>query len=341
MIPEEKPRGSRQLAALIVVLGLVTAGAVLFLASPNSVRLEDPPKPNGYDLFLKAVAAHQDAAPESDQASLEALATHVRRNTNALALAREGLRQKCLAPVGGHATNSAAMLSQLASLKALALTFRAEGRMLERQSNYVGAARSYLDTIRFGHEVGRGAQIDMLVGLAAEAIGVSSMAKIVETIPPAECASLAGQLLEGDAGRDSFETIARREKALIPLFAPSLTQRFGMWWMRRPMEAARQKAAAKLKYVSADVRLLACALAARAASEEAKKPVLDASELVPKWLRAIPQDPFSGQPLKSKAGPKGIEFYSVGSDGQDDNGKHAGKKAAGGDWFLGDKRPAE
>jgi hypothetical protein len=43
--------------------------------------------------------------------------------------------------------------------------------------------------------------------------------------------------------------------------------------------------------------------------------------LVPKYLSAVPVDPFDGKPLRYKKGtPKGYAVYSVGFDRQDDNG---------------------
>lgn len=47
------------------------------------------------------------------------------------------------------------------------------------------------------------------------------------------------------------------------------------------------------------------------------------SQLVPQYLKAIPADPFSWQPLRyKKNAPKGYTVYSVGPDEQDDKGLH-------------------
>lgn len=42
--------------------------------------------------------------------------------------------------------------------------------------------------------------------------------------------------------------------------------------------------------------------------------------LTPMYLRVIPTDPFTGQPLFLKALPDGMAVYSVGRDGKDDGG---------------------
>jgi hypothetical protein len=43
-------------------------------------------------------------------------------------------------------------------------------------------------------------------------------------------------------------------------------------------------------------------------------------DLVPTYLKAIPQDPFDGKPLRYKKLAKGYVVYSVGDDGEDNGG---------------------
>jgi len=43
-------------------------------------------------------------------------------------------------------------------------------------------------------------------------------------------------------------------------------------------------------------------------------------DLVPKFLDAVPIDPFDGQPLRYRKLTKGYVVYSVGEDGKDDGG---------------------
>ena len=44
-------------------------------------------------------------------------------------------------------------------------------------------------------------------------------------------------------------------------------------------------------------------------------------QLVPKYLAAVPNDPFIPGPLKLRKFPDGLFIYSVGYDGHDDGGK--------------------
>ena len=53
-------------------------------------------------------------------------------------------------------------------------------------------------------------------------------------------------------------------------------------------------------------------------------------DLAPRFLSAVPLDPFTGQPLQYKQLPRGYVIYSLDRDGQDDGGKEkpANRKSA-------------
>jgi hypothetical protein len=57
-------------------------------------------------------------------------------------------------------------------------------------------------------------------------------------------------------------------------------------------------------------------------------------ELVPKYIEAVPIDPFDGKPLRYKRLEKGYTIYSIGEDGEDNGGvpKDKVEKGANFDW---------
>ncbi len=57
-------------------------------------------------------------------------------------------------------------------------------------------------------------------------------------------------------------------------------------------------------------------------------------ELVPKFIEAVPIDPFDGKPLRYKRLEKGYMIYTIGEDGEDNGGAPKGKveKGANYDW---------
>jgi len=84
-----------------------------------------------------------------------------------------------------------------------------------------------------------------------------------------------------------------------------------------------QSAAGSVAPFQANLALLRCAQAALAAERFrlAHGHWPDSlSTLVPEFLRAVPTDPFVGQPLRFRRVNQGLVIYSVGADGQDDGG---------------------
>jgi hypothetical protein len=42
--------------------------------------------------------------------------------------------------------------------------------------------------------------------------------------------------------------------------------------------------------------------------------------MVPRYIEAVPTDPFDGKPIRATTQPDGLTLYSVGEDGEDDKG---------------------
>jgi len=160
--------------------------AVLALAYPKPVEIRKGPNPNGYDDFLSAsgmLASPQAAEAEPSQAS-------VAQNVAALRLAREGLGKECVVNLNLASltnqmiTNIGNHLTEISKFKALGQAFIAEGKLAERSGKFDNAARSYLDTIHFGHECCRGGGmiIDLLVGLAIQSMGCHALEGTVSNL---------------------------------------------------------------------------------------------------------------------------------------------------------------
>jgi hypothetical protein len=71
----------------------------------------------------------------------------------------------------------------------------------------------------------------------------------------------------------------------------------------------------------AHVRLACTAIAIEQFRSANKKLPASLEDLAPKYLGAIPLDPFTGQPLRFKQLPRGYVVYSLDKDGRDDGGK--------------------
>ncbi len=144
------------------------------------------PKPNGYDLYVAAMAAMTPANPPVDavnnstfiadpkvrarQYSLARKTAWLRANNSGFILFNSALKTPSMAPaergnVGGNFAGYAQM-RQLARVK----TIESNARWMRR--DYNGALQSGLDTVQMGHDMRRGGvAITGLVGIAVGAIG--------------------------------------------------------------------------------------------------------------------------------------------------------------------------
>ena len=58
------------------------------------------------------------------------------------------------------------------------------------------------------------------------------------------------------------------------------------------------------------------------------------TELAPKYLKTIPQDRFTDQPLKYQRQDEGYLLYTVGANRKDDKGQDASANKAADDWAI-------
>lgn len=76
----------------------------------------------------------------------------------------------------------------------------------------------------------------------------------------------------------------------------------------------------------------ACAVERYQLKHQTLPPTLEA--LVPEFLDAIPQDPFTGAPLKYRTRGEGYVVYGIGDDGTDDGGQEPLKQLRGWDYTF-------
>jgi hypothetical protein len=119
-----------------------------------------------------------------------------------------------------------------------------------------------------------------------------------------EASNLPGpQQIETEAAVDAEIRALPRTAVLTRLLIPAVN---------RVAEASRRKHA----YIRC---LIACLAAERYRRARGAWPE-SLIDLVPEQMSAVPLDPFDDQPLRYLRLPDGIEVYTVGPDGKDDNG---------------------
>jgi hypothetical protein len=215
------------------------------------------------------------------------------KEAEALKLARAGLGRECRVPLDSSLTNGA-HLQDLAAFKRLAQTFAAEGKLAQLEERPGDAARSYLDTIRLGHEATRGGvTIHSLVGLAIEAIGLSGLEPLVPKLDAKQCRESAAALEGIEARREPLETIRKQEQQWARR-TYGFRGQIARWVAYLSLKQIEQKWAGRVQANEARTQKVLVELAARAFELEKGERPKNLADLVPTYLKAVPRDPVTG-----------------------------------------------
>jgi hypothetical protein len=276
----------------IVAVLLVVATLVITRNQPPPVG-PPLPKPNGYDDLVQAgrmVADNTSDFSTISEADLRALVT---KNSEAVKLARTGLTRQCQVPLDMSAPNPT-YFTNLAVLKRLAQAMTAEGRLAELDNRPVEAAESYLGVIRLGYAISQGGLlIDSLVGIAVEAIGTVNMEKLTPRLDAKQCREASTVLESCQGQREPMQAIVAREHAWGRR-AYGLKGQLARLVNYRSMKMSEQKIVSKLVTQQTREQVLLIQLASRAYELEKGERPKTLVQLVPAYLKAIPQNPITG-----------------------------------------------
>jgi hypothetical protein len=193
--------------------------------------------------------------------------------------------------------------------------------------------------IRFGAETTRGGLlIHALVGYACEYIPMYSLIRLA---PNLDCKQMREFVKELDAiDRDAVtwkeiwktEKIFMRREIIKSWWQPA---RWVEYWQGVQVAS---KARTKHDNLVARRRLIMTELAIRCYVAAGNQPPRNLAQLVPDYLKSVPQDPFTGKPLTYRAQETNWVLYSVGPDRVDSGGTPAKKATsttpASGDLFY-------
>ena len=253
------------------------------------------PHPNGYDVLVKAgnmIKGDVGNYDEMGQAELRAMA---QTNSAAIRLARTGLQQVCRVPTQFSEAYMASHLNELAALKRLTQAWVIEGRLAEAENHFADAAGNYLEIIHLGNESVRGGVImDQLVGTAIEAIGTANLQKLVYELDAKSCRETALALETQDSQRQTWSEVMQQERDWsrrtfrgIRYELVRIVEHQSMQKLQEQIEQQFDRRLTKTRQVMVD-------LAARAYELDKGRPAANLADLVPDYLKAIPQDPLTG-----------------------------------------------
>jgi hypothetical protein len=282
------------------------AGVVSVLKAPPAPP--PLPSPNGYDDLVAAGQAVFLQAPgwvDPAAMPIEDLRKAVEANRSAFDRARVGLSRRCQVPVTYEQTDHGRRMGEISRIRALGRLMVLAEKLAEREDRFDEAARIGLDLVRLGHAMARGGLlVDEMGGLAVESIGLQALQGQSDRIPIDRCRGLIRELEELDRTREPLSAVDARDRDW-GYYSAGAGQRVSMRLVAARLEALRQPAvkateAARKKQV-ARLRALEVGLAARLYREEHGAPPKDFAALVPRYLDALPADPYDSGVLYSES----------------------------------------
>jgi hypothetical protein len=290
---------NRLLVALILAFPFMVALGFLIFQTLRPLPPPKPlPNPNGYDVLAKAGAMVSTNSWDYDKMNREQLRELVAANAAALTLARAGLSNECRVPVQFSEAYIKNHISELAGLKWLAQAFVVEGKLAELENRPGDAAKSYLDTVHASNESVRGGVlIDQLVGITMETLGTGALTNLVDQLDAKACRETATTLETLDGQRQTFAEVMQQENDWSHRTFPGIRYEFVRLMMRKSLLPAQAAGARKFGQQQTRTRQLFIALAARAYELDKGHRPASLADLVPDYLKAIPQDPLTGTNL--------------------------------------------
>jgi len=283
---------------LIGLAVLILAVRVADWAARRGPALPPLPKPNGYDEL--AAAARAVKKPPTDLAEMtsaqtQALATE---NRPAIERARKALQMESRVSLDTKSGWRDRHEDELKDLKRLAIAFAVEAKSQMQATHTNEAARCSLDTIRLAQAMSRGGiQVDGINGLTIEVIGAASLQSLLLHLDGAFPKEAARALEELNANREPPEAVNAREKAWSAK-TYGLIHRVGGLIGKKTIAERDNKFLERSRDIRARTQRLMIRLAARAYELENQHPPSRVGELVPKYLKTVPLDLKTSQPIQ-------------------------------------------
>ncbi len=291
---------ARPVAKLLLLFSGIIAALLLGLLAFTLTRPNPPllsmPSPNGYADFVAAGKMLVGESADYRVLPSERLRALVLTNAECLKRLRIGLTRECRVPMdySQEVTNH---LTELPLMKRLGSALAAEGRLAELEKRPGDAARAYVDGLRFGQESVRGGIIiDALVGIAIEALHCTQLEKLSPTLDAPTCRQLAVALEEFEGRRVAPAEVLQCERTWVRR-AYGLRGMLQQLLSFKAVRGTERGLVSRLTAQQSRTRVLLVNVAARAYELEKGQPPASLTDLVPAYLKTVPQAPGTGTNL--------------------------------------------
>jgi len=311
-------KGKRAIRAGAAIGGLLLLALALIAFWPvDPPALPAMPDPNGYeDLVAACEFVPQDKFDE-EAASLDDLRAHLSLHGRILAGVREAMKKECRVPVENTLEFLERHPPSVWVFSMIARLFHAEFILAREEGRLGDAMRSCLDLILFSRKVRAGGLVmDYLAGAVIETFGIEDLRTIREHLGGRDRTAAIGELEAHIEAVEPVDRCLEREHDIVmansgPIGRISLL----FYWsgMTKMYRRTGHRHACRS-------RLLLVDLALRAHRDDHGAFPASLVDLVPGYLKALPADPFTGEPFIYRPGPDGFTLYSPGRDRRDDGG---------------------
>jgi hypothetical protein len=294
------PRPGRAIAGLLVVavLAVIVSWS---LRAPSLPPWPDPPEPNAYLDLLQIAAELRQAEEQPASSTSDSTNAPAPPPPELIHRLRQTVHRPGAVPSQPSTEYLEVHLAELGEFKQASVALVTVARLELAEGRTNGAAEISLDLFRLAALLSRHALvIDRLVALSIEAQGIELLGTCAAGLSPEELRAASTTLEALDPPLSDWQAVVDLETQFSDRITPRaarlalrLQGLFGQYPLRRGLD----QFVARVKPVVAERRTLILRLAALRFERETGRVPDSASELVPRYLRAIPLDPDTGEPL--------------------------------------------
>lgn len=292
---------TKKIGLTLVVVAIL--GMVAWLALFKSSGFVPPllPEPNGYDDFVEAGRLLATSAWDWEEVDSTTLKEMVAAQAQALSVMRQGLSKECRVPMRYQMSESAEWLPALIGMKNLTQAVCAESRLAQEEERMEDAIKSCMDIFQLGSAAtSGGVLIHALVRGATDDLAETRLRSLLPELSASEARQASSRLEQLLRAREPLDVMLKREeewsdRAVTPTY-----------WLKeaivakslQPFKQMNQRAKQKCLQGENQVLQLLIDLALRAYELEQGHPPQSAADLIPDYLKAIPIDPVTGDPME-------------------------------------------
>ncbi len=316
------------LVALAIGIVIPTAALAWVLLGPLPQPEPPHPGPNAYQEVLQIVnSISTTTIPDASMAPAKALQAYAQQQQRTAAQLHATLLRPCCVPLDWTPGAKVISINNLQALRNASRFLSACGHGELSAGRVSQAAEHFVDNMRLAHRTAHGGLlIDWLVGVAIEGVGIHDLAPIRHQLALEQISDVRRTLLALEADREPWDVVQRRDRNWTRLafgwrgkLETTLEQPLSSWFTPGPSPRSEPSYSVEIGRL-ARFALLLTEFALREYILEHGRSPESLNELVPRYLPAVPSDPFSDRPLVYRRQADGHLLYSVGANGTDDGG---------------------